>query len=708
MTPSEIAFLGLGLVLGAGIGAALAQVLRGRPSTRREVRLTITPNAIPAARTRTLAVPRATPHPGPIPGSPDAVAADDESGTAGTAGSLGVAAREYRTRVPSPAVTLPSSAVAIPVERAGSPAAPLAESPPGSPSGPPTPGAGPGTAGTAPGASGSDVPGASLGPKPPRASADPRPTGRHPAIVPPSSQQLAPVGPGREPVVAGARPSPTGTAGRAGIALAEAPAQTPAEAPPGAFTTLVRPRLPTDDVRPTLAATAVAVADRTAADRATAGRTVAAPPRALPSTRLAAPSDPTLTRPDPGVTPAVRPRAEDGDALGETPAPGGGAAQPDEAPCAGQRRMVEERCALAGVAGDQAKAAATALQEARRAYDVLRERVDRSASLADPRRIADEKDRLHADFRASTDRADGPDETEAAARAWLDEINALNAAVREASREAEQGSGELRAALPALDRLSAEADAARIASENAEGGCRDARQALADCEEAEQRRQPAPPPDEPHPFAHVWPVDQPEMPDPRAAASPAEGIRGLPAISRILRGDREARDRLVMTLAAGDGNAVQEWQLRVSRLVDAIVGRAIEDGYLDLPADDPFWRLFEPSEARDIVGALSALGFRYDGLGTFADGRVPAARDLSLAVGYAGLDRMRIRTWPPEAGLATLYARAEVAADEWLSDQAGDLSLGRMVDALGGRAAELADVWNAWGRVRPALLATSA
>jgi hypothetical protein len=27
-----------------------------------------------------------------------------------------------------------------------------------------------------------------------------------------------------------------------------------------------------------------------------------------------------------------------------------------------------------------------------------------------------------------------------------------------------------------------------------------------------------------------------------------------------------------------------------------------------------------------------------------------------------------------------------------------------MIDALGARAAELAEIWNAWGRVRPALL----
>jgi hypothetical protein len=93
-------------------------------------------------------------------------------------------------------------------------------------------------------------------------------------------------------------------------------------------------------------------------------------------------------------------------------------------------------------------------------------------------------------------------------------------------------------------------------------------------------------------------------------------------------------------------------------------------------------------------------------MGGFADGRVPAARDLSLAVGYAGLEAMRIRTWPREAEIALMYEGAVVAADEWLADQAGDLSLGRMVDALGNRAADLADVWNTWGRVRPALLST--
>jgi hypothetical protein len=136
------------------------------------------------------------------------------------------------------------------------------------------------------------------------------------------------------------------------------------------------------------------------------------------------------------------------------------------------------------------------------------------------------------------------------------------------------------------------------------------------------------------------------------------------------------------------------------------VARAIEAGYLILPEDDAFWGLFSDRERREIVEALAALGFRFDGLGGFAGDRVPAARDLSLAVGYAGLDRMRIRIWPQGGELAGLYARATVAADEWLAWVARDLELGPLTAALGPRAAGLRAIWDAWGRIRPALLAT--
>ena len=65
---------------------------------------------------------------------------------------------------------------------------------------------------------------------------------------------------------------------------------------------------------------------------------------------------------------------------------------------------------------------------------------------------------------------------------------------------------------------------------------------------------------------------------------------------------------------------------------------------------------------------------------------------------------MRIRHWPRDAELRALFEDVTVAADEWLVAAAGDLTLGEMVDALGRRADELTDIWDAWGRLRPLLL----
>ncbi|HWP63846.1 MAG TPA: hypothetical protein VNO86_10275, partial [Candidatus Binatia bacterium] len=146
------------------------------------------------------------------------------------------------------------------------------------------------------------------------------------------------------------------------------------------------------------------------------------------------------------------------------------------------------------------------------------------------------------------------------------------------------------------------------------------------------------------------------------------------------------------------------WRLLLADLVDAVIARAIEATALDFPEDDPFWGRFTPAECRDIAAALAALGYRFDGLGGFADGRVPSQRDLSLAVGCAGLDPMRIRTWPSEAELPDLFARVTIAADEFLTREAGGLTLSELVELLGQRADELADLWNAWGRVRPLLI----
>ena len=102
--------------------------------------------------------------------------------------------------------------------------------------------------------------------------------------------------------------------------------------------------------------------------------------------------------------------------------------------------------------------------------------------------------------------------------------------------------------------------------------------------------------------------------------------------------------------------------------------------------------------------ALASLGYRFDGLGGWVDERQPSQRELSLALGYAGLDPMRVRHWPNEQQSAELFSEVEVAADEYLAGAAGDLTLAEMVEMLGRRADGLVDLWNHWGRVRPLLL----
>ena len=639
MSPSEIAFLAVGLILGAGVGAAVAEALRSRPAPGRQVRITISPNSIgPRGRSTLSDATPAADRDAP-PGSPtDAGSADEPGGPVDVPGvdlpSTELPAPPARTRVPSSPATLPAGAVGVPVE--GGSSVPVG---PGSPA----------------------LATAESGPDP---EADP--PAETNAVLPdrPTSVGLL-----------DRPPAPMTRAPRASTALVSA-VDIGAPGPSVA----VRPRPTAARPGPLLSASVVAIPVGSPAGR--------------PGARVEGRAGDDALGGPPGITPAIAD------------------------PCHTPRRHVDERCAVATQARHHAKTAADALREAQRTYDALREHVDRAERVADPREIAAAKDELHRRFRQASEAAADADAGEAAAREWLDAINDLNGRARDAGRFLQSGGEELRAAGPRIERLGLEADAARISAESAESACRDARERLAACEENEVNRAATAgasataggsaataDPGEAQPFGAPW-TGEPEatwtQPQPDADELALAGP-GLPLVIRLLRGDRDALDRLVATLAGADAESARTWRLRVTALVDAIVARAIEDGYLDLPDDDPFWGLFMYPERREVVGALSALGFRFDGLGGFADGRIPAPRDLSLAVGYAGLDRMRIRL-PRDAEAGRLYERASVAADEWLAHHADDLSLGEMVDALGSRAADLADLWNAWGRVRPALL----
>jgi hypothetical protein len=226
---------------------------------------------------------------------------------------------------------------------------------------------------------------------------------------------------------------------------------------------------------------------------------------------------------------------------------------------------------------------------------------------------------------------------------------------------------------------------------------------VADCEEAQTAEEPAAaapafPSAEP---ASPW-LDQDTIPS--VSTTTALGSGSTPTIFRLLQGDRDSMVAVVDRLGGDDPEQRRHWQLAISDLVDAILATAIEGSALEFPEEHAFWGPFTLPQSRDIVAALASLGYRFDGLGGWQDGRVPSQRDLSLALGYAGLDPMRMRHWPNEVEMAELFREIRVAAPEYLAVSAGDLTLGELVTMLGPRADGLTDVWNAWGRIRPILL----
>jgi hypothetical protein len=221
--------------------------------------------------------------------------------------------------------------------------------------------------------------------------------------------------------------------------------------------------------------------------------------------------------------------------------------------------------------------------------------------------------------------------------------------------------------------------------------------ALAACEEAERVGSAAPEPATPAPLRQLEPEGE-------AAAELAPVAGEDVAILRLLRGDRATMRSIVERLGNGDPDEQRRWQLLISDLVDAVVAGAIDASALSFPEDHVFWGPYTQSQCREIAAAMAALGYRFDGLGGFADGRVPAQRDLSLALGYAGQDPMRVRRWPAESEMPALFRDVRVDAGRYLARAAGGLTMGEMVDLLGRRAEPLAELWNAWGRVRPLLL----
>ena len=417
-------------------------------------------------------------------------------------------------------------------------------------------------------------------------------------------------------------------------------------------------------------------------------------------------TDETPVRPGLGVATLPRPEASSADSgqtgTAETVAPD----RPDAiaGACDEPRRIADERCQVATRAREGANAALETLRTSQHAYDDHAKRAEAQTATADPRAVRSAKEAAQQAFREARNAGRTRDDIETAARDWLTEINRINLATREASALAERHRLAAVEFAANLERLSVEADAARISAEMAEEACVAAREAVAACQEAAAvlaagGRCNSPP--KARPTGTEPREDAPDEPEGSMGSRAGEDA----VIIKLLRGDREALGRLVAKLAGDDPDERRRWQIAIGGLLEAVIARSIEASAFDFPTEHAFWGPFTRLQCRDIAAALASLGYKHDGFGGWAEDRMPTQRDLSLAVGYAGLDPMRIRHWPSEADMGDLLRNVTVAADEYIWEAAGTLTLGELVSLLGRRADALTELWNEWGLVRPLLLA---
>jgi hypothetical protein len=427
----------------------------------------------------------------------------------------------------------------------------------------------------------------------------------------------------------------------------------------------------------------------------------------------------TMTAPDRATSAGTgAPRAaaisQDGNGTGGAPARAS-ASGPADAPsdaateaatdaCAEPRRVADERCAVAVRAREGAQEAVDAMRAAQRAYDDHVSQAETEAATADPRAVREAKESAQHAFRAARAGAQTRAEIEAGARDWLTLINDINHRTRAARANAERHRAAAATLTQELERLSVEADAARISAESADEACIAAREAVAVCQEAAAMAaagvRAAAMPAAPAPPRSTLSFSELELEDEPMASRAGEDA----SIIRLLRGDREVLTRIVARLGGDDADERRRWQAAIGDLLEALIGRTIEASAFDFPTTHSFWGTFTRAQCRDIAAALASLGYRHDGFGGWADDRVPSQRDLSLATGYAGLDPMRIRHWPSESEMRDLLREVTVAADEYVWEAAGGLTLGERVSLLGRRADALTDLWNEWGIVRPLLL----
>lgn len=180
-----------------------------------------------------------------------------------------------------------------------------------------------------------------------------------------------------------------------------------------------------------------------------------------------------------------------------------------------------------------------------------------------------------------------------------------------------------------------------------------------------------------------------------------------PLFVRMLHGDHRAMLAVIDELAGADVDGRRAWQVGLTALVEATIARSLDLGILHFPLGNPFWDTFTVEQCREIAGSLASMGYRFDGLGGWAEDAVPGYRELTLAVADAGLEPRRVRAWPNSAEIGTLCRGMRIAPEDLLAGRAPDLDGASVRQLLGSRGDALGIVWTAWERARPLLLSRS-
>lgn len=366
-------------------------------------------------------------------------------------------------------------------------------------------------------------------------------------------------------------------------------------------------------------------------------------------------------------------------------------------PCGPVRADVDTRCADAERLAQAAVMHDQSLREARHEYaEVIRQR-ETDAHLRNRRLVAEEKAASQVDYHAALMRATDRSGVQQAAAEWMRRIDQINRRARVAGQRVDdlaQKAADLERALPGLELA---ADAARISSESAQVACLEARRALAACEEESQRKVPTQ--NGPLQMQQAGVAVAGVAPQvPEAGPSPDSAFHSL------MRGDRQVMLGLALKLAEETGIEAGRLQLLLLEFREQVASRALEVHDLAFPPAHPFWSQFSADGARRVASGMASMGFRFDGVSGWAEGRAPATRDLALALSYCGYDPRTLRRPAGQAAIDGLWQGTQVLTEDSLLASSPTLALPGIVTMLGARAGRLGELWDMWGRVRPLLL----